>query len=77
LRDSVKDGETGLLFPYGDTNKAGEQILEMINNNDKRNTFSSNAIKWASNFNWDQSAQKAIQIIENCIVESEKKNAEK
>ena len=77
LRDSVKDGETGLLYPYGDTNKAAEQILELLKNNDKRNQFSLNAIKWAGTFNWDQSAQKAIQIIENCLVESEKKNAER
>ncbi|NIA29399.1 MAG: glycosyltransferase [Actinobacteria bacterium] len=63
LRDSVVDGKTGVLYPYGDINGLGNEIIQLLENEQKRNQLALQARKWAEKFSWDESARKAMEII--------------
>ena len=56
LRDSVKDGETGLLYPYGDVEAMVESIMKILSNTGYRQKLEKSALEWAEKFNWDSAA---------------------
>ncbi len=58
LRDSVKDGETGLLYPYGDVEALTECLLKILSNSDYRRKLEKSALEWAEEFNWDRAAKE-------------------
>ena len=63
LRDSVRDGETGLLVPYGDTGALAEKIILVLVDGTLRKILSRYAIVWSQNFEWSKSSQKFIEAI--------------
>ena len=67
LRDSVVNDKTGLLYEYGNINQLTQQVLLLLQNKDKRQEFGNNALKWAQEFTWEKSANKAIEIIDQII----------
>ncbi len=56
LRDSVKDGVSGLLYPYGDINKMSSLIVRLLKDRRERERLSQGALRWASNFTWGSAA---------------------
>ncbi len=67
LRDSVKVGESGYLYKYGDTQELSQIILRVLQNNDERIKLSEGALQWAKNFSWDKSAQQMLDYIKFVI----------
>lgn len=63
LRDSVKDGRTGCLVPYGDVARLSEQVLKILQDAHLRNLLSKNAITWAKGFSWDREARRSIAFM--------------
>ena len=63
LRESVRDGETGLLFPYGDPAALSGTILELIRNEPVRLSMGSAGIGWAKIHTWDGSANTFAQLL--------------
>jgi glycosyltransferase involved in cell wall biosynthesis len=63
LRDAIKDGQTGLLYPYGYVESLSEKIQLLINDRQLRERLSKNAIEWASTFNWDVVAEKVVSYL--------------
>ena len=63
LRDSVKEGETGLLVTYGDVKVLAEKIILLLSISSLRETLSKGAISWSSNFAWDKSSERFIKIV--------------
>jgi glycosyltransferase involved in cell wall biosynthesis len=43
----VRDGETGLLVPFGDVDRLAERCLELLGDNDRRLRMSEAATEWA------------------------------
>lgn len=64
LRDSVKDGETGLLFPYGDHKMLAEKVIRILKDEDLRERLTENAVSWAKTFTWDECARKTMDVVE-------------
>lgn len=62
LRDSVQDGITGFLVPYGNAPRFAEKISAIITNNALRNEMEKNALQWAKNFDWDKNADEALAV---------------
>ncbi len=56
LIESVKDGETGILYPYGDIRRMVDGIDRLLTDQKKWREFSRAAIKWADQFSWEKSA---------------------
>lgn len=64
LRDSVKDGFSGLLYNYGNIEELVDKILLIFRDNQLRETLSNGAIEWARNFTWEKSADQMLDIIQ-------------
>jgi len=67
LRDSVRDGETGLLFPYGDHAACAERIVRILTDSAERERLTANALKWASGFTWDRTARLTMEIADEMV----------
>lgn len=67
LRDAVVDGETGLLFEFGNVEQLAQRIISVLTNLSLRDKLINNAVRWASKFNWDESAEKTLQFIRRVI----------
>ena len=65
LRDSIIEGETGLLAPSGDVDALGEAILRILTDNGLREKLSRGAVEWAKRFNWDRTASEIMNVIKN------------
>jgi glycosyltransferase involved in cell wall biosynthesis len=71
LRDAVLDEQTGLLYEYGNVEQLAQKILLILRDEHLRNRLREEAIAWARSFNWDDSADKMIELLERTI---ERKN---
>jgi glycosyltransferase involved in cell wall biosynthesis len=67
LRDSVVDEKTGLLFEYGNIEQLAQKLLLMLRDENLRSRLRSEAILWARSFNWDDSANKMIDLMERVV----------
>ena len=67
LRDSVKDGETGYLYPYGDIDQLAERILRIFKDEALRKRLESGALQWAERFNWDNAAREFDSLIQQVV----------
>jgi len=63
LIDSVNNPHTGYLVTHGEHELFAEKIVYLLTNHDQRKWMSGEALKWAENFNWDESARQALEII--------------
>ena len=67
LRDSVKHGETGLLYPYGDIDAMAASLLSILRDETYRNRLETGALEWAERFNWDSAARKFEALLNEVI----------
>ncbi len=63
LRDAVNNGETGLLYRHGDIEDLAGKIRMLLDDPVQRRRLSDNAIVWAGGFNWDNAAEKTLEIL--------------
>lgn len=63
LRDSVCDGTTGLLSPYGDSAALAGRISLLLTDGAMRRQLSRQAVAWAQNFQWHKSSARFIRIV--------------
>ena len=65
LRDSVQDGVTGLLYPYGDVGALVERLQHVLTDRTLRDRLSKGAMAWAGQFSWDKAAERTEAILEH------------
>jgi cellulose synthase/poly-beta-1,6-N-acetylglucosamine synthase-like glycosyltransferase/glycosyltransferase involved in cell wall biosynthesis/O-antigen/teichoic acid export membrane protein len=63
LRDSVKDGYSGFLVPYGDVEVLSKKIADVLQDRDLLKRLSDNAKQWATNFEWQKSGDRFLEIL--------------
>jgi len=63
LRETVKDGVSGYIYPFGDTKALSEILIKVLGNKKLVMNMGKNARKWAANFSWDESARKMKEFI--------------
>jgi glycosyltransferase involved in cell wall biosynthesis len=63
LRDSVKDGITGMLYPYGDIEMLTEKLLLVLDKKDLREELSANAVEFAASLRWETTADATLKVI--------------
>jgi glycosyltransferase involved in cell wall biosynthesis len=69
LRDAVVDGETGLLYPYGDRLQLAEKISLVLRDEHLRSRLTAAAIERAAEFDWDTAADKTMEVIDKVLFE--------
>ncbi len=67
LKDSVVDGDTGLLFEYGDTRKLSDHLAKVLSDANHREKLTKGGLNWASKFSWDHAADKTLELIEEIV----------
>jgi len=67
LRDSVKDGYNGLLYPYGDIDALTNALRNLLTNRKLKQTMRKNAVKWSQQFNWERSAKGILDLLRKRI----------
>lgn len=65
LRDAIKDGETGLLYEYGNITQLADKILLLSMDQSLRDQLSKNAYSWAQTFDWDAVASLTVDILKD------------
>ncbi len=70
LRDSVKEGLSGLLYEYGNIGQLSELILRLITGRQELMRLSEGAVQWAKTFSWDNSAELMLKRCEEVIAEN-------
>ena len=63
LRETVKDGVSGYIYPFGDRCALTEILIKILNDKESVIKMGEAARKWAMNFSWDESAKKMKEII--------------
>ncbi len=70
LRDSVRDGETGFLYEYGNIEQFAQKLLAILTDDNLRKSLEQGGLTWAERFNWDNAARKFNALIENIAGET-------
>lgn len=58
LRDSVRDGETGLLVPHGDVAGLAGALGRLLDDEPLRRRLGEGGVAWARRFSWDAAAER-------------------
>ncbi len=64
LRESVRDGETGILVPHGDVETLRNKMSCLLADTALRETMGTAARAWAGQFSWKEMAQHSLQFLE-------------
>jgi glycosyltransferase involved in cell wall biosynthesis len=64
LRDSIKNGETGLLAKNGDIIMLSEKLFNILNDDALRNNLSRNSLEYSQNFSWDKTAKEFMNVMD-------------
>jgi len=67
LRDAVIDGETGILYEYGNIEQLAEKILLLLRDENLRTRLTRNALAYSQSLTWDISAKIMLDVIEKVI----------
>ena len=62
LRDSIKDGETGLIVKCN-PDRMAEATVKILKERELRYKFGKNALGWSKKFSWSSSVKKFAEII--------------
>jgi glycosyltransferase involved in cell wall biosynthesis len=62
LRDSVRDGQTGLLVPYGDHHAMAQAALTLLHDRDLWACYSDAARSWAATFSWSRCVEESLEL---------------
>jgi glycosyltransferase involved in cell wall biosynthesis len=63
LRESVRDGVTGLLVPHGDEAALADALVGLLENPEQRLAMGTAGVEWAARHTWDESASKFAALI--------------
>jgi len=69
LRDSVRDGETGLLTPTGDADAMAAAALALLTDPPRREAMGAAARAWAAGFRWERCVEESLALMERVAAE--------
>jgi len=67
LKESIIDGETGLLAKYGDIQDLAQKIIKILSDEDLREKLSKGALSFSYNFDWDKTAKQTEKYLEGLL----------
>jgi len=67
LRDSVLDGRTGLLYPWGDVDALAERVVRILTAPALRATMEAEALAWARSITWERCGRETLALIERVL----------
>ncbi len=70
LRDSIRNGSTGLLVENATLQNLAEKIIEVLTNDVLRTELSWNAIQWTKQLNWDTTTREFTKVLKSIVNEN-------
>lgn len=70
LRDSIRNGETGLLTQKNTFQFLTKDVLKLLKDKNLYKKLQNNTLAWSKNFTWEKSAKESLELIEK-IMKSE------
>ena len=67
LRDAVRDGETGLLYEFGNIDELSAKIKLLLRDTSLRKRLADAAYAWAQTFDWEMSARRTLAFLERRV----------
>ena len=67
LRDSVKDGSTGFLYPWGDIEALAARVTRLLDDPALRRRMEDAAIAWAESLTWARCGEETLTLIERIL----------
>jgi len=67
LRDSVRDGKTGLLYRHGDIDDLTERLSRVLGDKSLWENLSIGGLEWADSFHWNEAARETESLIERIV----------
>ncbi len=67
LIDSVVDGETGILVPYGDPAALAHEVVALLTDVGRYQRMSQTAVEWARRFHWKKSARSCLELFAQLV----------
>ena len=67
LKDSVSDGQSGVLFEYGNVKKLAGFLAQIISDKNLRDKLSLGGLEWAKTFSWDKAAEESLILMEEIL----------
>jgi len=69
LQDSIRDGETGILVPFGNVEALGEQLSILLQDHKRRIMMAASAKEWSRTHSWGRAAEEFSDAIDSVISE--------
>jgi glycosyltransferase involved in cell wall biosynthesis len=63
LRDAVRVGETGFLYPHGDTGALSACMIRLLGDGALRRHLGEGAVRWAATFDWEDAAERTLAFL--------------
>ena len=63
LRDAIRNGETGILYRYGDIDGLAEKMTALIRDRESRERLGRDARAFAGEFDWNEVARSTIRLL--------------
>jgi glycosyltransferase involved in cell wall biosynthesis len=63
LRDSILDGQTGLLVRAANASALADGLIKVLSHDALRETLSENALQYSANFCWDRATGRFMKVI--------------
>jgi glycosyltransferase involved in cell wall biosynthesis len=67
LVDAVRDGETGLLVPYGDPPALARALIRVLSDSVLRSRLILGGLAFAATFTWDRTAAEALALARQVV----------
>jgi glycosyltransferase involved in cell wall biosynthesis len=67
LRDSVKNGQSGLLYEYNNIEQLAKSIEYLLVDKELQENLSRGSLEWAAQFSWNKSAEMMLDVIYRTI----------
>lgn len=67
LRDSVRHGVTGELYPYGNIDALTEALLRILRDDELREKYRQASLAFARSLTWEESAQRTLEVLQKTI----------
>lgn len=67
LKDSVKDGKTGLVIRENSPQELAKEALELVKDKARYEYFQKNGLRWAKSLTWEKATRQSLDLIERVV----------
>ncbi|OGH03171.1 MAG: hypothetical protein A2798_01945 [Candidatus Levybacteria bacterium RIFCSPHIGHO2_01_FULL_37_17] len=64
LRDSVKNGKTGVVLSENTSVEMARQAIRLFNSEEEYSRIQINALEWSKSLSWEKATQQSLKLIE-------------